>query len=66
MRMVTMVKQIGNSKIIVHSPSGVIAMTPEQRREWFARQWEEGNPVVRRIVEVALDIESKAAAREGA
>ncbi|WP_018130179.1 hypothetical protein [Effusibacillus pohliae] len=57
--MVTRVFQVGNSKITVHSPCGVIAMEPDEQREWFKREWESGNPAVRRLVEIAREIDAK-------
>ncbi|UOF90831.1 hypothetical protein LSG31_00670 [Fodinisporobacter ferrooxydans] len=63
--MVTLVNEIGNSKITVYSPSGVITMTPEERREWFEREFEKGNPVVRQVAEVAIGI-LRNSEREGA
>lgn len=61
--MVTVVRQIGNTTIRVHSPSGFIAMKPEEREAWFREQWERGNPFVRRIVELAFEIEERASAK---
>jgi hypothetical protein len=38
---------IGNSTIIIHSP--LVAMTSEERAEWFKLEWEKGNPVLKEI-----------------
>lgn len=57
--MITRVHQIGNSKIKVHSPSGVICMTHEEQRVWFREQWSIGNIAVRRAVELAREIEER-------
>ena len=54
--LVTQELTIGNTRIIVRSPNGVIVMEPSEQREWFRRQWEQGNPVVRTIAETALEI----------
>lgn len=54
--MVTVVHQIGNTKITAHSPSGVIGMEPEQQQEWMARERDAGNILVERIVAVVEDI----------
>lgn len=61
--MVTVVKQIGNSKITFYSPSGVITLSPEERGQWFTRELEAGNPVVCAIADRVQDIELKALER---
>lgn len=57
--MVTVIKQIGETRIIVHSPSGFIKMSPEEQRQWFSEQWEAGDPVIRNIVDIVCRIRSK-------
>lgn len=47
--MVTQIHQIGSSKITVHSPTGVIALSGDEQREWFQEAWQAGHPVVRGI-----------------
>lgn len=61
--MVTVVKHIGNTRITVHSPNGIIAMTPEERQAWFKKAWESGDPVVKGIVEAVCRIHRNRAAR---
>lgn len=50
--------QIRNSNMTVHSPSGIIAMTPEQQRNWFRLQWESRNVIVCQMVDSALAIDA--------
>jgi hypothetical protein len=38
---------IGNSKVIFHSP--LVEMDEKERSEWFQREWEDGNPILKRI-----------------
>lgn len=38
---------IGNTRIIIHSP--LVAMTEDERLEWFEREMENGNPILERI-----------------
>lgn len=57
--MTTVVKQIGATRIVIHSPSGFIQMSTEEQRQWFTQQWENGDPVVRNIVETVCRIRSK-------
>lgn len=56
--METVTRTIGNTKITIHSPNGLISMTPEQRTEWFQSEYKKGNPVVKRIVEAMFKIRS--------
>lgn len=46
----------GNTKVTVHSPTGVFSMTSEERSEWFERELEARNPVVLQMAEVAAAI----------
>lgn len=39
--------KFGNTTVIIHSP--LAHMTPEEQKEWFDREWERGNPVLRNI-----------------
>lgn len=50
--METVTRMIGNTKITIHSPNGLISMSAQERQEWFHSEWAKGNPVVKRIVEV--------------
>lgn len=47
----TVSKQIGNTKITVHSKSGFLYMSPEEQREYFRKLQEAGDPVICRIAE---------------
>ncbi|QQE79632.1 hypothetical protein [Alicyclobacillus sp. SO9] len=64
--METVVKKIGNTKITVHSPSGIISKSPVQRQKWFREEWAAGNPVVRSIVDAAFKLQVSEAARNEA
>lgn len=54
--LVSQTTEVGLTRITVHSPSGVIAMSPAEQKAWFDAEWEKGNPVIRRLAEVALEI----------
>jgi hypothetical protein len=41
------IHQIGNTTVIIHSP--LVAMSKPERKEWFKREWEKGNPVLKEI-----------------
>lgn len=45
--------QIGNTKVIVHSP--LVNMTSEERAEWFKTEWEKGNQVLKEIAAAVED-----------
>ena len=56
--MTTIERLIGNTRIIVHDSSGVIAMTSERQHEWFAAKLKARDPTVTALQEVcavALD-----------
>jgi hypothetical protein len=44
---------IGNSIIVIHSP--LVNMTPHERAEWFKREWEKGNPILKEIAKAVED-----------
>lgn len=64
--MVTVTHQIGNTVVRVHSPSGVIAMSREEQRQWWLDRIAECHPVVMAIREVAAGIRTKVEDQEGA
>jgi hypothetical protein len=47
------VHKIGNTTLIVHSP--LVAMTEEERAEWFKNEWEKGNSVLKEIAAAVED-----------
>lgn len=47
------VLKVGNTTIRIHSR--LAHMTSEERREWYRKEWERGNPVLRRIAEVLFE-----------
>lgn len=47
--------QFGNSKVIIHSPLAL--MNKEEQKEWYRREWEKGNPILKAIVEAAVSCE---------
>lgn len=58
--MVTVTYQIGNTVVRVHSPSGVIAMSRAEQRQWWLDRIAEGDPVVMAIRDVAASVRTKA------
>ncbi|WP_187442187.1 hypothetical protein [Sutcliffiella horikoshii] len=44
---------IGDTEIVVHSP--LVAMTSEQRKEWFQKELENNNPILKEIIAAAND-----------
>ncbi|MFD1738344.1 hypothetical protein ACFSCX_17615 [Bacillus salitolerans] len=49
--------QYGNTKVIIHCE--LAKMTKEQRKEWYEKEWEKGNPVLKAIVEAAVSCQSE-------
>jgi hypothetical protein len=47
--------QYGNSKVIIHSPLAL--MSKKEQKEWFQQEWENKNPILKAIVEVAVSCE---------
>lgn len=45
--------QFGNTTVIIHSPLAL--MSENEQREWYRREWEAGNPVLKQIVQAAVD-----------
>jgi len=45
--------KVGNTTVTIHSP--LVNMTKKERQEWYAREWEKGNPVLKGIVEAVQD-----------
>lgn len=45
--------KFGNTTVIIHSK--LVNMTSEERREWFEREWENGNPWLKNIVAAVQD-----------
>ncbi|MBA2874665.1 hypothetical protein [Thermaerobacillus caldiproteolyticus] len=43
----------GNTIVIIHSP--LVLMSAEERKEWFEKEWEKGNPVLKQIAKAVLD-----------
>jgi hypothetical protein len=56
MRMTTVVHQIGNTKVTVHSQSGIIGMSPEEQQAWFLQELEANSVIVKGIVEAVSEI----------
>jgi len=44
----------GNATLRIHSP--LAHMSQDEKRKWFQDEWENGNPVVRNIVQTALQL----------
>lgn len=47
------VMKLGNVTVIIRS--GLNGMTSEQRREWFKREQEKGNPILEQISRAIYD-----------
>lgn len=62
--MQTVTRMYGLTRVTVHSPGGILNMTPEEREKWFDAQAEAGNPVVLAIVEAMEAIERSCATQE--
>lgn len=45
------------TKIIIHSP--LIEMTVEQRKDWFMKEWQNNNPILREIAKATIDCYKK-------
>lgn len=41
--------KIGNTTVIIHSP--LVEMTSEERSNWFNREWENSNPILKEIAQ---------------
>lgn len=52
----TVVRQIGQTKITIHSPSGFISKSLAEKQEWLCREQEAGNVVVRRIAQIVTEL----------
>ncbi|WP_197431005.1 hypothetical protein [Anoxybacillus sp. P3H1B] len=47
----------GNTTVIIHSP--LVHMSADERKEWFEKEWEKGNPVLKQIAQAVLDCYSR-------
>lgn len=56
--MADMVHHIGETTITIHSPSEFLALAPDEKHHWFQREYEAGNAVLKRIVELVSIISS--------
>jgi len=45
--------QYGNTTVTIHSP--LVLLNTEERREWFRKEWENGNPILKEIAEAVVD-----------
>lgn len=54
--LVTREYQMGNTRIIVHSPTGFIDLTPKQQSAWLERAYEAGDPIATAIVDAVYNI----------
>jgi hypothetical protein len=43
----------GNTKVIIHSP--LASMTSDERRGWYKKEQEKGNPVLKEIAQAVND-----------
>jgi hypothetical protein len=43
----------GNTTVIIHSP--LVLMSADERKNWFKKEWERGNPVLKQIAQAVLD-----------
>jgi len=43
----------GNTTVIIHSP--LVLMSASERKEWFQKEWEKGNPVLKQIAKAVMD-----------
>lgn len=43
----------GNTTVIIHSP--LVLMSPNERKEWFEKEWEKGNPILKQIAQAVID-----------
>lgn len=43
----------GNTTVIIHSP--LVLMSADERKEWFQKEWEKGNPVLKQIAKAVMD-----------
>ncbi|MED1489169.1 hypothetical protein [Bacillus smithii] len=45
--------KIGNTTVVIHSKLAL--MSEEERKEWFRKEWEKGNPVLKQIAQAVID-----------
>ncbi|BDG48662.1 hypothetical protein [Parageobacillus sp. KH3-4] len=43
----------GNTTVIIHSP--LVLMSAQERKEWFEKEWEKGNPILKQIAQAVID-----------
>lgn len=43
----------GNTTVIIHSP--LVLMSADERKDWFKKEWEKGNPVLKQIAQAVID-----------
>ncbi|WP_270583837.1 hypothetical protein [Bacillus smithii] len=45
--------KIGNTTVVIHSR--LVLMSADERKEWYRKEWEKGNPVLKQIAHAVID-----------
>lgn len=45
--------KIGNTTVVIHSQ--LVLMSADERKEWYRKEWEKGNPVLKQIAHAVID-----------
>jgi hypothetical protein len=45
--------QYGNTTVVIHSPLALL--NEKEREEWYKREWENGNPVLKQIADCIIE-----------
>lgn len=43
----------GNTTVVIHSQLALLS--PTEQKEWFEKEWEKGNPVLKQIAKAVID-----------
>lgn len=57
--MFSVTHSIGNTKIIVHSPTGIIQKSKQEQQEYFSKKQLEGDPIICQIAERVTELLAK-------
>jgi hypothetical protein len=45
--------KFGNTTVVIHSK--LVLMSADERKEWYRKEWEKGNPVLKQIAQAVID-----------
>jgi len=45
--------KFGNTTVVIHSK--LVHMSPSERKQWYQKEWEKGNPVLKQIAKAVID-----------